>query len=712
MNPGAVNQWLGNQKFSQLNSTTFYVSAYASIQSAINSAVSVAGQATVIDDRTANYSGPGFYVVDGITVVLASVAYNFTAPTTYNNGNNNVTAAIVLDQGAHLRGVSTSSNHGTMISVASSWTNDIVATASVGTGIGGTAQWWHWGSIENLNINGANQTAGECVHVENMGETARLANILLKNCFSNNLEIVGASATQSDISNMSSFKSQTGSGVRFTNLAGVAKINGLSGDCNAQYLVSVQENAAGSLVIVSLKSEAETSVCGDSLHQDPVILMDGLTGFNDHVKIIGGYAFGTSQVNFAKFINAGNAILELEGVYITGYTNILNDTVRSVVVPATSSNIKQPFFYEPGGTTYSNQAFTFLGGTFLQGQVGSTPTELFGLTTSNQTMLAAASNGDNSSVASGGIGIMGQNRTMFGIPPELMARWGYRWLGVGLGYDTTKFDLVPAWKSGDTTEKNIGNPLNVCQVGSTTVPCRWSNIYSLNVDTNTLTLNGASVAPSSTTPTMDGTGAAGSSSNYARADHVHPTDTSRVATSTTVNGHALSGNVTVTASDVGATPQCLGHHAERSAVPSLETVVIRPCTPSRFPRGTFAVGQGARCERPLDAQLWRRSVAISFQWQLGSTAYTAQSITSGVSATNIGVAAAGRNLYPAPPHRPIDPRDGPPPPARRRDASERKQRTAVPENLVNSRPRFIFSVQRRQHRRGNTAVGLLHEKIQ
>ena len=97
--------------------------------------------------------------------------------------------------------------------------------------------------------------------------------------------------------------------------------------------------------------------------------MDGLTGFNDHVKIIGGYAFGTSQVNFAKFINAGNAILELEGVYITGYTNILNDTVRSVVVPATSSNIKQPFFYEPGGTTYSNQAFTFLGGTFLQGQV-------------------------------------------------------------------------------------------------------------------------------------------------------------------------------------------------------------------------------------------------------------------------------------------------------------------------------------------------------
>ena len=109
-------------------------------------------------------------------------------------------------------------------------------------------------------------------------------------------------------------------------------------------------------------------------------------------------------------------------------------------------------------------------------------------------MLAAASNGDNSSVASGGIGIMGQNRTMFGTPPELMARWGYRWLGVGLGYDTTKFDLVPAWKSGDTTEKNIGNPLNVCQVGSTTVPCRWSHVYALNVDALTLTIGSYPIA--------------------------------------------------------------------------------------------------------------------------------------------------------------------------------------------------------------------------
>ena len=50
---------------------------------------------------------------------------------------------------------------------------------------------------------------------------------------------------------------------------------------------------------------------------------------------------------------------------------------------------------------------------------------------------------------------------------------------------------------------------------------------------------------SSTTPVMDGTGAVGSSTNYARADHAHPTDTSRVATS------ALGANSGVATLDSG-----------------------------------------------------------------------------------------------------------------------------------------------------------------
>jgi hypothetical protein len=50
-----------------------------------------------------------------------------------------------------------------------------------------------------------------------------------------------------------------------------------------------------------------------------------------------------------------------------------------------------------------------------------------------------------------------------------------------------------------------------------------------------------------------GSQSAGSSSQAAKADHVHP-NTGLVTNTTTVNGHALSSNITVTASDVSAVP--------------------------------------------------------------------------------------------------------------------------------------------------------------
>ena len=48
-------------------------------------------------------------------------------------------------------------------------------------------------------------------------------------------------------------------------------------------------------------------------------------------------------------------------------------------------------------------------------------------------------------------------------------------------------------------------------------------------------------APSTATPAMDGTGAAGTSAAFARGDHVHPTDTSRMAASATGADIAVSG---------------------------------------------------------------------------------------------------------------------------------------------------------------------------
>ena len=61
------------------------------------------------------------------------------------------------------------------------------------------------------------------------------------------------------------------------------------------------------------------------------------------------------------------------------------------------------------------------------------------------------------------------------------------------------------------------------------------------------------VEPATASPLMDGTAAVGSSTKYAREDHVHPTDTSRQATLVsgtnikTINNESIlgSGNITV-----------------------------------------------------------------------------------------------------------------------------------------------------------------------
>lgn len=59
------------------------------------------------------------------------------------------------------------------------------------------------------------------------------------------------------------------------------------------------------------------------------------------------------------------------------------------------------------------------------------------------------------------------------------------------------------------------------------------------------------VEPSTTTPKMDGTAAVGSETKFARGDHVHPSDTSRVPTSRTVNGLPLSSDIWI---DAGLIP--------------------------------------------------------------------------------------------------------------------------------------------------------------
>ena len=52
-------------------------------------------------------------------------------------------------------------------------------------------------------------------------------------------------------------------------------------------------------------------------------------------------------------------------------------------------------------------------------------------------------------------------------------------------------------------------------------------------------------------PLMDGVATIGISEKYAREDHIHPSDTSKVSITRTINGHALDSDITITKSDVG-----------------------------------------------------------------------------------------------------------------------------------------------------------------
>lgn len=83
------------------------------------------------------------------------------------------------------------------------------------------------------------------------------------------------------------------------------------------------------------------------------------------------------------------------------------------------------------------------------------------------------------------------------------------------------------------------------------------NVSQLTNDAQYITLEDVpeGVAASTSTPKMATTnGSVGTEEAYARGDHAHPSDSTKVDKTTTVNGKALSSNVTLSSSDVGAVP--------------------------------------------------------------------------------------------------------------------------------------------------------------
>lgn len=478
MDPTTGNaNFAGSLSAQSISGHEYFVSHYASIQAAINAAAG-SGQVTgaVVDDRTSAYTGPGFMVPDSVTVELAPVTYTINATVAFNNGNNNVTAGIILQPGARLLGASTSSNHGTVVEPANGLNADLIATSTVGTGTT-NPQWWHWGEVGDLRLigNGANQTAGDCLKIENLGETTRVHDLELSGCYANNMEFIGDSASQSAVSNITSGQATTGAGVAFTNLSGVAVLTGISGDCNQTALINANFNAAGTLNITGLKAEAENSICPAGV-QDPVILTSETNStVLGSVSLSGGYAFGTSQQNFLK--NAGPGAIQFteKNFYLTGYTNILDDTTRTTLITNNAQSIKQPVSYLSNGMIFGNQAFTFQPNTFMQASSNGTPTEIFGAGSDDSTDIAAMGNGDGTSYFNGGIKFGTFNTTMFGQTPGYQARMGWRWTNPT--YDETTWTFIPIWAPGDNSARWIGDPNQ-----------RWPEVYASDVNATTATI--------------------------------------------------------------------------------------------------------------------------------------------------------------------------------------------------------------------------------
>lgn len=136
---------------------------------------------------------------------------------------------------------------------------------------------------------------------------------------------------------------------------------------------------------------------------------------------------------------------------------------------------------------------------------------------------------------------------------------------ISIAEDNQTGDLVIS-ATGGGDSGNVGN-LNTNNTSALTVSS--SESFSGNISLHKISktgsykdLNNQPTIPSASTitPLMDGTAAIGLSSNkYAKADHVHPSDTSRVPTSRKINNKPLTGDITLNASDVGAMEKVILH---------------------------------------------------------------------------------------------------------------------------------------------------------
>lgn len=152
-------------------------------------------------------------------------------------------------------------------------------------------------------------------------------------------------------------------------------------------------------------------------------------------------------------------------------------------------------------------------------------------------------------------GTLGTNGTTTALPNASTANTGFTYKVITAGtYASQAADIGDMFISNGSTWELVPSGDDISSVIVTKIQTSGTKIATITVDSTSTDIY-APTPPSAATanPVMDGTAAIGTSSKYAKEDHVHPTDTSRQATLVsgtnikTINSTSLlgSGNIDI-----------------------------------------------------------------------------------------------------------------------------------------------------------------------
>lgn len=384
----------------------------------------------------------------------------------------------------------------------------------------------------------------------------------------------------------------------------------MSGDSNTTSLVRLNGGQSGTLTILGFKTEEEIS------GQDPLVTIDetGQNGAQPSLFIVGGYTFGRSGVSdVIKYVNGtvGTApYISVSNFYVQDYVNAVNDTVNGRTTQATNMN-KVPFYYGPTGAFYSGQAFTLDLNTFVQSPHSGNGvlSEIFGTTSSNETMISAS--GTSANIGTGGIGFRMPNRSVYGQMPEQMAKMTFAFPG-GIS-NNQEWEFIPTKASGDNSTRWIGDP-----------NFRWDEVYATDVNTTTATIGTLNVT------TCNGCGTGGGNATWGS---IGGTLSNQADLSSALNAKANTASLAVVATsgsynDLSNKPTipAQGMHLVTGTLLGTASAITGNSADQNvfsvtLPAGTFAVGAGVKCY----ARFGHAGLSsVTHKWILGGTTIASQ----------------------------------------------------------------------------------------